>query len=119
MVKSAVKVVVRTRPTTSFAQHLIDVKDGVKVQYHIHSFTKKTINIIIPRKTKSYVDNQRTNYSFKFDNVLHNASQEAVYDHTASDVVYSCMEGFNGTIMAYGQTGAGKTFTMVCVLLNF
>jgi kinesin family protein 6/9 len=22
------------------------------------------------------------------------------------------MEGYNGTILAYGQTGAGKTFTM-------
>ena len=27
-------------------------------------------------------------------------------------VVASVLEGFNGTIFAYGQTGAGKTFTM-------
>ena len=24
----------------------------------------------------------------------------------------SCLEGFNSTVFAYGQTGAGKTFTM-------
>jgi hypothetical protein len=26
----------------------------------------------------------------------------------------SFFAGFNGTIFAYGQTGTGKTFTMVC-----
>lgn len=25
----------------------------------------------------------------------------------------NALEGFNGTMFAYGQTGAGKTFTMV------
>ena len=29
------------------------------------------------------------------------------------DVVQSTIKGINGTIMAYGQTGAGKTFTMM------
>jgi hypothetical protein len=27
--------------------------------------------------------------------------------------VENALEGFNGTIFAYGQTGAGKTFSMV------
>jgi hypothetical protein len=30
----------------------------------------------------------------------------------AQDMVASVLDGFNATIMAYGQTGAGKTFTM-------
>ncbi|TYZ69077.1 hypothetical protein PybrP1_008455, partial [[Pythium] brassicae (nom. inval.)] len=30
----------------------------------------------------------------------------------AADVVESVLDGYNGTVMAYGQTGAGKTFTM-------
>ena len=35
-----------------------------------------------------------------------------VYDSVAENLVHQVMEGYNGTILAYGQTGAGKTFTM-------
>lgn len=31
---------------------------------------------------------------------------------TAQPIIESVMEGYNGTIFAYGQTGTGKTFTM-------
>ena len=41
------------------------------------------------------------------------ARQEHIYKQTAADIVESVMEGYNGTIFAYGQTGTGKTFTMV------
>ena len=30
----------------------------------------------------------------------------------------SVLEGYNGTIMAYGQTGAGKTYTLSDVVIN-
>ena len=46
------------------------------------------------------------------DGVLHNSSQSEVYDTCASNVVFEVMEGINGTVLAYGQTGAGKTYTM-------
>ena len=36
-----------------------------------------------------------------------------MYDGAARPVVDSVLEGFNGTIFAYGQTGTGKTHTMV------
>lgn len=39
-------------------------------------------------------------------------TQEEVYDQTARPIVESVMEGYNGTIFAYGQTGTGKTWTM-------
>lgn len=39
-------------------------------------------------------------------------TQREIYDKTASPIVDSVLEGFNGTIFAYGQTGAGKSFTM-------
>lgn len=44
--------------------------------------------------------------------MLHNAGQEDTYDRAARDIIASVLEGYNGTILAYGQTGAGKTFTM-------
>jgi kinesin family protein 6/9 len=72
------------------------------------------------RDTVSFVNNQRESYSFKFDNVLHNVSQETVFDECAREIISSVVDGYNGTILAYGQTGAGKTFTYVlyCVLFQ-
>ena len=40
------------------------------------------------------------------------SKQVDVYNRTARPIVDSVLEGFNGTIFAYGQTGTGKTFTM-------
>jgi type II secretory ATPase GspE/PulE/Tfp pilus assembly ATPase PilB-like protein len=36
-----------------------------------------------------------------------------VYSESAFSVVESCFTGYNGTVFAYGQTGTGKTFTMI------
>jgi kinesin family member 3A len=33
--------------------------------------------------------------------------------NTARPIVDKVLEGYNGTILAYGQTGTGKTYTMV------
>jgi len=41
------------------------------------------------------------------------STQREVYDETAFPLVESVLGGFNGTIFAYGQTGCGKTHTMV------
>lgn len=50
---------------------------------------------------------------YKFDEVLsENASQKRVYEVVAKPVVESVLEGYNGTVMAYGQTGTGKTYTV-------
>lgn len=35
-----------------------------------------------------------------------------LYYESFRDLVDSVLNGFNGTIFAYGQTGTGKTFTM-------
>lgn len=43
---------------------------------------------------------------------MHNSSQEDVFAYCATDIIQNVVEGFNGTVMVYGQTGAGKTFTM-------
>jgi len=39
-------------------------------------------------------------------------SQGALYEDAFKPLVDSVLEGFNGTIFAYGQTGTGKTYTM-------
>ncbi|KAK3150511.1 hypothetical protein QOZ80_3AG0234120 [Eleusine coracana subsp. coracana] len=51
--------------------------------------------------------------SYKFDELFsENASQKRVYEVVAKPVVESVLEGYNGTVMAYGQTGTGKTYTV-------
>lgn len=50
---------------------------------------------------------------FTFDYAYGKTStQKQVYDQCASGIVASVLEGYNGTIFAYGQTGTGKTHTM-------
>ncbi|XP_024361980.1 kinesin-like protein KIN-UB isoform X2 [Physcomitrium patens] len=51
--------------------------------------------------------------TYQFDEVLtETASQKRVYEVVAKPVVEGVLEGYNGTVMAYGQTGTGKTFTL-------
>ncbi|KAJ8297503.1 hypothetical protein KUTeg_024034 [Tegillarca granosa] len=51
--------------------------------------------------------------TFTFDTVFGpNCKQVDVYNQTARPIVECVLDGYNGTIFAYGQTGTGKTFTM-------
>jgi len=49
--------------------------------------------------------------NFSFDAVFTPGSQEEVFED-CKDLVQSAVDGYNVTMFAYGQTGAGKTFTM-------
>lgn len=52
-------------------------------------------------------------HRFTFDNVYDMGStQEEVYLQTAKPSVDSVLRGYNSTLIAYGQTGTGKTYTM-------
>merc|ERR1719327_1860189 len=48
---------------------------------------------------------------FSFDAVFMPGSQDEIFDN-CRDLVQSAIDGYNVTMFAYGQTGAGKTFTM-------
>ncbi|XP_070143563.1 uncharacterized protein [Drosophila kikkawai] len=41
------------------------------------------------------------------------AGNQKVFDQMAQHIVRACMQGFNGTIFAYGQSSSGKTYTML------
>ena len=50
---------------------------------------------------------------FAFDAVLREATTQGdVFDTVARATVDRVQQGFNGAILAYGQSGSGKTFTM-------
>uniref|UniRef100_A0A0R3RXP2 Kinesin-like protein n=1 Tax=Elaeophora elaphi TaxID=1147741 RepID=A0A0R3RXP2_9BILA len=51
---------------------------------------------------------------FTFDAVFgEDSDQFSVYNIAARHIVDNVLKGYNGTILAYGQTGTGKTFTML------
>ena len=52
--------------------------------------------------------------TFTYDRVLNSDStQEQAYLEAGRGTVQALLNGFNGTIFAYGQSGSGKTFTML------
>ena len=51
--------------------------------------------------------------AYKFDDVFdEDADQKKMFETCAKDLVDGCFEGYNATILAYGQTSSGKTYTM-------
>ncbi|XP_042324273.1 centromere-associated protein E isoform X2 [Sceloporus undulatus] len=61
--------------------------------------------------TVSQIDGTR---SFTFDRVFHSEdSTTKVYQGVAAPIIKSAVQGYNGTIFAYGQTASGKTYTML------
>ncbi|KAI6658498.1 Kinesin-like protein KIF3A isoform X3 [Oopsacas minuta] len=60
-----------------------------------------------------HLKSRSSNRSFTFDTVFGPTSKQLdIYNDTARPIVNSVLEGYNGTIFAYGQTGTGKTYTM-------
>ncbi|OQS05107.1 kinesin [Thraustotheca clavata] len=110
MGRNGVKVIIRARPTAVFAQN----------QIHINQ-DENTIEIdVSDSKNETGPSNKKESWKFKFHQVLQNAGQDKVYEAIARDIVHGAItDGINGTIMAYGQTGAGKTFTMIGDTRNY
>ncbi|XP_039197235.1 kinesin-like protein KIF21A isoform X8 [Crotalus tigris] len=51
--------------------------------------------------------------AFTFDYVFDiESQQEEIYLHCIEKLIEGCFEGYNATVFAYVQTGAGKTYTM-------
>ncbi|XP_030384095.1 kinesin-like protein KIN-7I [Scaptodrosophila lebanonensis] len=51
---------------------------------------------------------------YVFDHVFDQEStNQDVFELMAKHIVHACLQGFNGTIFAYGQTSSGKTYTMM------
>lgn len=97
-----VQVVVRCRPMNKK-----ELSTGHTTVVDI-SPAKGVVEIFSPK------DVQKENGKmFTFDAVYDwNCTQQEIYDETVHPLVNSVLDGFNGTIFAYGQTGTGKTFTM-------
>lgn len=71
MEKEYVKVVIRTRPTARFASKNIKIDEE-----------NNTITISKPKNEDAgVVNNQVESWKFKYNKILHNTSQEDVFDY--------------------------------------
>ncbi|RMZ57034.1 hypothetical protein APUTEX25_002266 [Auxenochlorella protothecoides] len=70
------------------------------------------VNVVFPH-TQCAPPTLYNSYRFTFDTVYGpSSSQEEVYAQCARPAVLNVLQGYNASIIAYGQTGTGKTFTM-------
>ncbi|RZC76117.1 hypothetical protein C5167_000248 [Papaver somniferum] len=97
-----VQVLVRCRPLSDEEQRL-NIPKVISCNEQ-----KREVNIL------QSIANKQVDRSFAFDKVFGpKAQQRSIYDHAISPIVNEVLEGFNCTVFAYGQTGTGKTYTMV------
>ncbi|KXX83425.1 Kinesin heavy chain [Madurella mycetomatis] len=60
------------------------------------------------------VDSKEAQGSFTFDRVFDmSCKQSDIFDFSIKSTVDDILNGYNGTVFAYGQTGAGKSYTMM------
>ncbi|XP_037606175.1 centromere-associated protein E isoform X22 [Sebastes umbrosus] len=101
--ESAVKVCVRVRPRIAREESAAS-ENAEPVQVFWRA-DKKSIH---------QIDDGNTTKSFSFDRVFTaDETTNQLYQDIAKPLVVSSVEGYNGTIFAYGQTSSGKTFTMM------
>lgn len=104
-----IKIYIRTRPTTDFAGDNIKILDD-----------RQTITVNIDKSDPlNFLNTPECNYTFKFHSILHNVSQEIVFEESAREIVDSFIQGYNGCLFSFGQRNSGKTFTMFGGIRHF
>ena len=104
------KVVIRVRPPAP--RELEPDKQFYSI-VKTQSEDPQTITIIEHLDTEDGRGGVYSTQSFAFDRVYdQEAQQQDVYENTARPAVQAVLAGYNSTMIAYGQTGTGKTYTM-------
>uniref|UniRef100_A0A6A7FVA2 Kinesin-like protein n=2 Tax=Hirondellea gigas TaxID=1518452 RepID=A0A6A7FVA2_9CRUS len=103
-----VRVVVRVRPLSEK-----ELRDGHASTVKVNQ-TMCSVEVTNPNNASSLSNSSdEPPKTFTFDSVFGiDSKQVDVYNLAARPIVENVLEGYNGTIFAYGQTGTGKTFTM-------
>ncbi|XP_037830164.1 kinesin-like protein KIF1A isoform X3 [Kryptolebias marmoratus] len=107
MAGASVKVAVRVRPFNS--------RETEKDSKCIIQMSGNTTTIINPKQAK---DNKSFNFDYSYwshtsPEDVNYASQVRVYKDIGEEMLLHAFEGYNVCIFAYGQTGAGKSYTMM------
>ncbi|KAE8154934.1 hypothetical protein BDV25DRAFT_146709 [Aspergillus avenaceus] len=100
--KTAVKVAVRVRPPLK--------PDDPNYELIPQRFQRSMVHVTTP--TSLAVDVPQGRKLFVFDRVFpETVDQAGIWDYL-NDSVSSFLQGYNVSILAYGQSGAGKSYTM-------
>ena len=70
---------------------------------------------IIPPDKISLIANKKTPIpdNFPFDKIFNESTEiDEIFSTSSQQIIYNILQGFNGAIMCYGQTGMGKTYTI-------
>ncbi|XP_008104641.1 kinesin-like protein KIF1A isoform X27 [Anolis carolinensis] len=108
MAGASVKVAVRVRPFNS--------REMGKDSKCIIQMTGNTTTIINPKQPKETPKSFSFDYSYWSHTTpddINYASQKQVYRDIGEEMLQHAFEGYNVCIFAYGQTGAGKSYTMM------
>ena len=96
--KGNIKVISRFRPMNE-----LEKSNGNEEVAEFTSETSLTFN--------SIRENHRIR--FNFDRIFPpNSTQEELYNFGVKEIIDGVLDGYNGTVLAYGQTSSGKTYTM-------
>ena len=112
------KVYVRVRPFLDRelkAGNSFPVMDVQSSGDELHAYEFMSTDLDSEEKVREMLQNPRhfQVHIHHYDHVFSDSSsQEEVYKLTALNCLDYLLKGFNSTIIAYGQTGTGKTFTM-------
>jgi chromosomal replication initiation ATPase DnaA len=96
-------------------------KDNIKVMVRVRPLNdrekreeaKACVVLDSDNPTSILLDSKPEPKQFYFDYVVgEGIRQEDIFHIVGKTLTNTCLEGYNGCIFAYGQTGAGKTFTM-------
>jgi hypothetical protein len=64
-------------------------------------------------ESSRFISNGPPRHTYKFDRIFKpEQSQNEIFDFIGRDIVEDAISGINSTVLAYGQTGGGKTYTM-------
>ncbi|XP_047669903.1 kinesin-like protein KIF1A isoform X16 [Tachysurus fulvidraco] len=107
MAGASVKVAVRVRPFNSR-----EMSKDSKCIIQMSGNTTTIINPKVPKETKSF-NFDYSYWSHTSPEDINYASQQQVYRDIGEEMLLHAFEGYNVCIFAYGQTGAGKSYTMM------
>ena len=108
--KDFIKVFVRFRPLNELENELLSDNCGWETPKYI---SDTQIGIYSTKEVKDSNAQIPSNLIFKYDKIFTSESQQSqIYENVGKRIVGDVMEGYNGTIFAYGQSGSGKTYTM-------
>ncbi|XP_053492006.1 kinesin-like protein KIF1A [Ictalurus furcatus] len=107
MAGASVKVAVRVRPFNSR-----EMSKESKCIIQMSGNTTTIINPKVPKETKSF-NFDYSYWSHTSPEDINYASQQQVYRDIGEEMLLHAFEGYNVCIFAYGQTGAGKSYTMM------